>query len=265
MIDTPDFRRDPNLKLSDQVVSLLEGEIVDGTYQPGQRLPTEVELCEQFGVSRSVVRDALRTLESMGLVHVKRRHGIVVAEPSGAHLTHALTLRLQWSEMTMGDILEARRGLEQALAAEAACRGTAADWARLRAVVDRFRAQVLAGERQAAYASHLEFHLSIMRALRLPALELMLQPLQEIIVVSSIPVDPAVAEAWDVDCHAAIVDALETGSDSAARDAVRNHFQQSARHADTEFQNLLFRDVRKLPAYQELASHIFTYRDDHSP
>ena len=68
----PAFRRDPRLKLSDQVAIELERQILGGAYKPGHRLPTEPELYEWLGVSRTVLRDALRTLASFGLITVRQ-------------------------------------------------------------------------------------------------------------------------------------------------------------------------------------------------
>jgi DNA-binding FadR family transcriptional regulator len=64
---------------------------VHGEYAAGSRLPTTEALSESLGVSRSVVRDALRTLSSMGLVEVRHGHGIFVAVPRDDILTSALT------------------------------------------------------------------------------------------------------------------------------------------------------------------------------
>ena len=116
----PAFRRDPRLKLSDQVAIELERQILGGAYKPGHRLPTEPELYEWLGVSRTVLRDALRTLASFGLITVRQGVGIVVAQPSDGAIMHALAIRLQSSDLTIGDVLAARTGLEVAFAAEAA-------------------------------------------------------------------------------------------------------------------------------------------------
>src|SRR6476620_9200253 len=60
--------------LTDAVQQELRSAITNGTYRPGSQLPTEAELCEMLGVSRTVVREALRGLEDDGLV--VRRHGV---------------------------------------------------------------------------------------------------------------------------------------------------------------------------------------------
>src|SRR5207244_10326316 len=140
----PAFRRDPRLKLSDQVAIELERRILGGAYKPGHRLPTEPELYEWLGVSRTVLRDALRTLASFGLITVRQGIGIVVAQPSDGAIMHALAIRLQSSDLTIGDVLAARTGLEVAFAAEAAQKGTVSDWESLRHGFQRFQKQVRA-------------------------------------------------------------------------------------------------------------------------
>ncbi len=78
MADVPDVLRkiaprNDSTKLSDRVVAEIERLILSGELREGEKLPTEAELCQAFGVSRSVIRDAVRTLSARGLVHVQAR------------------------------------------------------------------------------------------------------------------------------------------------------------------------------------------------
>src|ERR1700722_10498688 len=93
--------------LSDSVALDIEQRILEGDLEPGQRLPTELELGEALAVSRSVVRDAMRTLSARGLVQVRQGIGMVVSSPSDAALSDALVVLLMRSELTMGDVIEA--------------------------------------------------------------------------------------------------------------------------------------------------------------
>ena len=251
----PRFGRDPRLKLSDHVASEVEQWIL-GDLHPGQRLPTEPELCARFGVSRTVVRDALRTLSSIGLVRVRQGIGIVVAQPDDETLTHMLSLRLQTADVTVGDVLDARLGLETALVTEASRRGTAEDWRQMREEYERMERHVAARRWDAAQASHLAFHRRLLHALHLPALELMLLPLQEVILISQLPPDLEDVSYWDLPAHLAIVEALERGTAAAAQRAMREHFEHTKVGAGyQEFRSLLFRQTRDLPSYRALAPH----------
>jgi len=221
-------------RLSDGVVADLQRAILNKEYEPGSRLPTAEELCETLGVSRSVVRDALRTLTSMGLVDVRHGHGIFVAQRRDDALTDALALHIQRSDLTVGDVLEARISLESALAAEAARVGVPDGPASIRTHLSAFEDAVRAGDWPTANREHVEFHLGIIRALRLPALELMIEPLQGYIIVSSIPTEPESQERWGLGSHDEIIAALEARDPEAARTAIRNHFAyiHSQRYAD---------------------------------
>ena len=68
------------IRVFDQAVVQLRAAILDGQYPPASRLPTEQELCDVLDVSRSTIREALRVLETEGLIEVRRGSGAYVAE-----------------------------------------------------------------------------------------------------------------------------------------------------------------------------------------
>jgi len=231
-------------RLSEQVVASMRRSIVHNEWAPGSRLPTADALAESLGVSRSVVRDALRTLSSMGLVEVRHGHGIFVAVPRDDVLTTALTLRMQRSDLTVGDVLAARVALESTLAAEAARSGGPETWRPMRAHLQAFEDAVRAADWPVAHAEHLRFHLGIVRALGLPALDLLIEPLQELIIVSSVPADPESGEQWGLGSHDRIIEALENADPEAARAAVRAHFAYAQSPRYIEHGRTLFRDAK---------------------
>lgn len=231
-------------RLSDQVVATLQEAVVRGDYPPGSRLPTAGDLSKALGVSVSVVRDALRTLSSRGLVEVRHGHGIFAAQPRDDTLSSVLALRMQRSELTISDVLAARISIEGAFAAEAARSGDAESWRVMRDALDELERHIAAGDRRAAHLAHLNFHLSVLSTLRLPALELMLHPLQELIIVSSLPTDSERLDQWNVEEHRRILEAVESGDPEAARAAVHAHFAFAARPDYLEFGQTLFRDAR---------------------
>jgi GntR family transcriptional repressor for pyruvate dehydrogenase complex len=238
------------MKLSDRVVDALQRAIVRGDYPPGTRLPTESELCAGMGVSRSVIRDALRTLSSMGLIAVRQGHGIFVTPPHDGQMVWALALRFHRSDLTMGEVMEARRVIEGAIAAEAAIVCTTDDLTQIRSLFEEFKEAVENARWEDAHISHSNFHLAILKALHLPALELMLHPLQEFILGSSLPPDTAPGDLWDVAAHEPIVTALEAGNPELARAAMRAHFDYIDRPDYVEFKKLLFREAAPLPQLQ---------------
>ena len=109
--------------LRDQVLVELRRRIVDCDYPPGERL-TEERLAKDFGVSRNPVREALRVVESEGLVRMVARRGAFVATPDAS---------------TIADIFSVRERLETLAARLAAERATKADVASLRLMLDAAR------------------------------------------------------------------------------------------------------------------------------
>lgn len=211
------------VRMSDRVAAELQRRILRGEPGPGERLPTEAELCELFGVSRSVIRDALRTLGARGLVRVGAGQGIVVTDPSNEAFGEALVLMLARSGLTMREVTEARAAIEIHLGPLALDRGTEEDWAQLESRLRSFAEAVDNGDWQGAHQGHLEFHLTLLHAAHSPALEIMLAPMNEITLMSSIP--PAnTPELWEVGLHEPILEAFRSGDGVGARSSLDEHF-----------------------------------------
>jgi DNA-binding FadR family transcriptional regulator len=215
---------------SERVVAGLEQQILSGRLPAGTRLPTEEELCEILGVSRSVVRDAMRTLVARGLVTVRQGRGTSVAAPSDVAYSGALLALLARSELTMGDVVAARATIETQLAGVAAVACTDADLALLEDCLDRFAAAVAADETGIATNEHLRFHKTILEAVHQPALNLILRPMTEIILVSSTAsLRPRTPADWEVETHRPVLRALQARDPDAAVVAMAAHFTASTR------------------------------------
>src|SRR3712207_613740 len=134
----PAFSRIRPNRASDDVVAQIRSAILGRRFQPGDRLPTERELAQQFGVSRVTVRDPLRRLEASGLSRVKvgGQGGPYVAEPDISLLSESLSTHMQLRGATFEELAEARLALETTAARLAAERATEADLAALKAAID---------------------------------------------------------------------------------------------------------------------------------
>src|SRR5512140_1807302 len=95
-------------RASQEIVTQIKASIFDGRLTPGDRLPSEKELTEQFGVSRITVRDAMRVLESQGLIDIKvgSGGGAFVANPSSEAVTQVLTDMLGLQGITVRELVE---------------------------------------------------------------------------------------------------------------------------------------------------------------
>ena len=90
--------------LPEQMAETIKELILSGKLEAGDALPTEPELCEQFGVSRAVVRDATRILMALGLVEVKHGSGVYVTESQSAAFGEALLIALRRSSASAWDV-----------------------------------------------------------------------------------------------------------------------------------------------------------------
>ena len=110
---------------SDRVRVVLEQQILSGELPSGTLLPTEPELSAALGVSRTVLRDAVRQLVARGLLTVRQGRGTMVAEPSDEALATAMIARMSRSAVTVGDVMDARITLESLIVRLAAEEGVA--------------------------------------------------------------------------------------------------------------------------------------------
>jgi len=93
----------------EQVAEQIQGLIARGVLKPGDRLPAERDLVSKFGVGRGSIRDAIRTLEVMGIVEPRQGHGTVVRELSADSLVVPLASVLSQKRHLVSELLDVRR------------------------------------------------------------------------------------------------------------------------------------------------------------
>ena len=128
----------PVKKTHEIVSDELRQRIVSGELVEGQRLPPEDELTAQFGVARTTLREALRVLESQGLIAIRRGRGggPVVTHPSLEPIAMALAVTLQLNGTTFGDLDAARQMIEPQIAGQLAKHHDDSDLAALEAAIE---------------------------------------------------------------------------------------------------------------------------------
>lgn len=114
--------------LTERAATELERVIVDHTFRAGERLPPERKLAEMIGVSRTVIREAVRLLSSKGLIEVRTGAGIFVASPGSEIISGPMNVLLQSRGLSRGEVHEVRTELEIRIAGVAALRATEVDW-----------------------------------------------------------------------------------------------------------------------------------------
>jgi len=223
-----------NIRLYEQMAQRIRDQIVDGDLSAGDKLPNERRLAEQYGVSRTVVREAIKTLKQEGLIEVRPGTGTFVVDATGEALTQSLGLMLSLGkDKSLLDIVEIREILEPEIAALAAQRATEEDIENMERAV-RMMDENLEDIREYAVEDH-SFHLALAKATQntiiprlIASIVDLLQELRERIAL----VDGA-RERGQMH-HREIIEAVRSKDAATARAAMQEHLQQVRRDSGTE-------------------------------
>ena len=225
LIGTPIERPNTYELLAQRLLNLIaSGEIAGGA-----ALPSERELVERYGVGRSSVREALRVLESKGLIHQKGKGRFAAAEPQNP-LNSSLQVLLELQEVSRNELFEVREVLEGETAAFAAERRTDEDVLAIAETIDAMAEGLDSAERY--IDGDLQFHLAIARASRNRIALHMMHAIRELLRRSllslyAIPGGPEASLAH----HRLILEAVVAADAVAARDLMREHLRVVAEGA----------------------------------
>jgi len=209
----------------EQVAEQIRNLIAAGALKPGDRLPAERDLAKKLHVSRSSIRDAVRTLEVTGILEARQGHGTLVRDLSVDALVLPLRSVLTRKREMVSELLEVRRMLEPHLAARAARNAGPAEIAYLHDIIDRHEAKLRRGE--LAIEEDSQFHYAIARAARNSVVLRVLDVLMDLLVESrsrSLQVPGRPKRSFDG--HRRILRAIEQRDAKAAEEAVRRHLQE---------------------------------------
>jgi GntR family transcriptional regulator, galactonate operon transcriptional repressor len=219
--------------LSDQLADNLGQEIVRGLLRPGDALPSEEILLARFGVSRTVLREALQVLAAKGLLEARPRRGTSVRPYSAWSQLDPVLLewhaRLPADHPTLRQLMEVRRIVEPSAAALAARRAGTGDRERIAVAYAGMEA---AGEDVEAFIrSDLEFHTAILEASGNQFLLPLAHAIRATLWASLRLTNPDAEENRMVSLplHAAILEAVLAGDEDGAAVAMRNHLDDTER------------------------------------
>lgn len=212
-------------RASHDIVLQIKNQIFSGRIPAGHRLPSENELCEQFGVSRTTVRDALRVLESQGLVEIKvgAGGGAFVSEPHHETVSESLSNMLKMNSMNIEELAEARMVIETAIAALAAKRATAKDIAAIEEAIAEARTGKQSGDPH--FTPHsVSFHVALAQAAKNPVLLFTVNSFRSLFyeTIEKLLPDPDM-QGRAIDDHQKILDAIKERKAEKAERIMRAH------------------------------------------
>lgn len=219
--------RDPSLV--EKVTDALLQSIRSGDLEPGDQLPSERDLGDQFAVSRTIIREALRVLQAKGLIDVRSGRGALVAAVPASHITETIELFLQGAQaqdlLDAQKISEVRSTLEVRMVELACERATATDLEKMQRSID---AMVAADDVEEASKHDVAFHRLIAEATYNALFVLLLDSIGSVLLElrrRSLSVDGRVHRAA-LD-HQRVLDALVARDVAASRRAMLDHLEDS--------------------------------------
>jgi len=213
--------------LSDTVAQQLLKQIDKGTFARGGKLPTEAVLAEQFGVSRTVIREAISRLKNEGVVEPRQGSGVYIAAHGAIR-----PLRIDYAEAVEGGSVLQILALHRAIASEAAMRRSDADMMSIDAALAKIDEAVAEGHD--GVAEDVAFHRTIAAVTGNPYFLKTLTFLNQYLEAGTLVTrrNESLREDFSRQVreeHAAIVAAIRAGDPMAARNAAQAHMYNAAR------------------------------------
>ena len=215
-------------RLVDRVVDEIERLILDGSLQPGVRLPPEREFAEQLGVSRTVVREAVHILVAKGLLETRHGVGTIVRQVGGAQVVEQLGLLLQTRGMSLDHLFQVRIILEVEIAGLAASHVKEKDIAELESILENMRA--VNDDPDAFAQGDIDFHRYLCNITGNPFFGMLLDSIRGMLQLIRLSTSRNLAlhESVLVDLRL-ILDCVANGDVPGARESMRTHLESGRR------------------------------------
>lgn len=241
-------------KISDIIAERIEGMILEGSLEPGQKLPPERELSAQFEVSRPSVREAMQKLEVKGLVNRRQGGGTFVSADLGSSLVDPLVSLFGSHPEFNYDLLEYRHALEEVAAHYAAVRATETDY---QLIEERYQQWLKGHEQRLGFEAEAEldwrFHLSIAEASHNAVLLHSMRTLFNLFketIATNLTFLYTKDERREVikEQHEALKNAVIARDEEAAREAVNAHlaFVEETLQQSSRFETNAQRSLRRM-------------------
>jgi GntR family transcriptional repressor for pyruvate dehydrogenase complex len=211
--------------LSAQIIGDVRAALIERRLRPGDTVGTEKELAARYGVSRIVARDALRTLQALGIADIKmgKGGGARVAPGNPRLLAEALAIQLDLIGVGAGEVLDAQRAIECMAAELAAERATAADNAEIKRLLREAERRI--GERDEYTRLSKAFHFAVAEASHNRALVIQLVSLDHVAwPLRNTTLTPAVARRV-LDVHKELAALIEMRDPAGARRLMDDHMR----------------------------------------
>ena len=229
VLDTPGFVSIPRPSLHDAVQTQLRRFIVMRGLQPGDRLPTEAELVEALGTSRVVIREALRSMEALGIVEVRAGSGRYLSETDWSAVANTLALSLALYPNALSELLTVRTAMEVETIRTLGNQVSMEALDQLDRLVERMRSRVAVGDTNTS-EEDAAFHQTLLAAtgsrLATALVDLYWRAMLAL-YAAGFPGPDIAAIGPVVEAHGEIVDALRRKDADTAAVILRRHHEEA--------------------------------------
>jgi DNA-binding FadR family transcriptional regulator len=227
--DPSAVKRDGGDSRADQVIAHLREHIRAGGLRPGDRLPSETAIATGLGISRPIVREAMRTLAATGLIEMAVGRRATVSPLNGGILRNVIENAVLIGQADIGHVMEMRRAIEIAMVGLAARRRSDAAAAELQAIVAEMAGAL--GDVEGYTALDIRLHLVLAAATDNPLYRLLVEAFRQIFQTSMLIGIERWAKTPELNrvqqLHEEIVAAVVAGDPVAASEAMRRHFDSA--------------------------------------
>ncbi len=227
MNDTGQFQAfDHKQRLVDNVVKQVTRLIAESKLEAGSRLPPEMKLAGQIGVSRTVIREAMQILIAKGLVETRHGIGTIVRTVGGEQISDHLALMVQVNELSLDNLHNVRSILEVEIAGIAASQAKPDEIEHLSELVDQLERDSVDPARYVEADG--QFHRFLAQIAHNPLLMILLDSFAEIVkqIRLGVSQDPAVGLSGMPD-HRRIMERVKAGDTVGARQAMADHLKRA--------------------------------------
>lgn len=213
----------------EDIAEEIKGAILNNRFSNGDRLPSERELAEQFKVGRVTIREAFRTLETRGLIQVKKGSagGAFVHASDYNDMATIIMDRLQLEGTTHEQMIEARIGLESAMLTSVIKRATEEDFVRLREDIEASREILEPGQAEETVARMINFHILLGEASHNIPYKMFIRSIMEWASRKLRKWIPSPKEqAYSIQSHMEILEAVAARDEKNAQRLMRYHIEE---------------------------------------
>ncbi len=216
--------------LTQQSFQQMIGWLKDGTFKPGSKLPSQGELVQQLGISRTGVREALQVMSALNLIEIRPGLGCFVRKVSPEYIVNADVLAILLEKEAILEVIEARKILEAGIFALAAERASEQDLWLMEDVLNRVEKAIERGETVADLTP--EFHIAVAKATHNAVLVKLVRSFNRLMakggeLVEASVEDLAAFKRHELKSHRQLYEVIREGAPQRASRAIIEHIEAS--------------------------------------